>query len=145
MCMKFQTFWKKEWVSQPNHFRNYCFGKRLLLKRLEGLASEHHSVIKVLTGSKHRWKEQATTIILFPHEFHVNWIGKRLLYSDHKSSDCLLTRWLPMTSNLPQFAELSSTTSNATISKTEHFLRIFYSISEMCMKFQTFWKIEWVS
>ena len=30
--------------------------KRLLLKRLEGLASEHHSVINVLTGSKHRWK-----------------------------------------------------------------------------------------
>ena len=30
--------------------------KRLLLKRLEGFASEHHSVINVLTGSKHRWK-----------------------------------------------------------------------------------------
>ena len=32
------------------------FGKRMLLKRLEGLASEHDSVINVLTGSKHRWK-----------------------------------------------------------------------------------------
>ena len=99
MCIKPRTFWKKGWVSSPNYFRNYCFGQRLPLEPLEGLASEHHSVIKVLTGSKHRWKEQATTIILFPHEFHVNWIGKRLLYSDHKSSDCLLTRWLPMTSN----------------------------------------------
>ena len=27
----------------------------------------------------------------------VNWVGKRLLYSDHKSWDCLLTHWLPMT------------------------------------------------
>ena len=30
---KFTTFWKKGWVSSPNYFRNYCFGKRLLLKR----------------------------------------------------------------------------------------------------------------
>ena len=38
----------------------------LLLKRLEGLASEHDSVINVLTGSKHRWKSQGTIIIFFP-------------------------------------------------------------------------------
>ena len=57
----------------------------LLLKRLEGLASEHRSVINVLTGSKYRWKEQGTTINLFSHEFQVNWVGERLLYSDHKS------------------------------------------------------------
>ena len=56
MCMKFRTFWKKRWVSYPNYFRNYCFWKRLLLKRLEGLASEYHWVINVLMGSKHRWK-----------------------------------------------------------------------------------------
>ena len=43
----------------------------LLLKHLEGLASEHHSVINVLTGSKHRWKEQGITIIDFSHEFQV--------------------------------------------------------------------------
>ena len=60
-------------------------GKKLLLKRLEGLASEHHSVINVLSGSKHRWSQQGTTIILFPHEFLINWVGKTLLYSDHKS------------------------------------------------------------
>ena len=41
----------------------------MLLKRLEGLSSEHHSVINVLTGSKHRWKKQRTAIILFSHEF----------------------------------------------------------------------------
>ena len=55
------------------------------MKRLEGLASEHHSAINVLTGSKDRWKLQGTTIILFPHEFQVNWVEKRLLYSDQKS------------------------------------------------------------
>ena len=44
----------------------------LLLKRLEGLSSEHHSVINVLTGSKHRWKMQGITIIVFSHEFQVN-------------------------------------------------------------------------
>ena len=70
----------------------------LLLKRLEGLASEHHSVMNVLTGSKHRWKQQGITIILFANEFRVKSVGKGLLYPDHKSSDCLLTHWLPMTS-----------------------------------------------
>ena len=58
---------------------------RLLLKRLESLASEHHSDIKVLTGPKHRWKEQSTTFILFSNEFQVNWVGKSLIYSDLKS------------------------------------------------------------
>ena len=57
----------------------------LQLKRLEGLPSEHHSVINVLTGSKHRWKWQRTTIILFSHEFQVNWVGKSLIYSVLKS------------------------------------------------------------
>ena len=97
MCIKFRTFPKKGWMSSPKYFRNYCFLKSLLLKRLESLASEHHSVINVLTGSKHRWKEQGTTIILFPHEFQVNWVGKSLIYSDLKSSDCSLSHWLPMT------------------------------------------------
>ena len=55
------------------------------MERLEGLASEHHSVINLLTGSKHRWKYQGTTITLFSHEFEVNWVAKTLLYSDHKS------------------------------------------------------------
>ena len=56
MCIKFRTFWKKGWMSHHKYFGNYCFLKRLLLKRLESLASEHHSVINVLTSSKHRWK-----------------------------------------------------------------------------------------
>ena len=60
-------------------------GKKLLLKRLEGLASEHHSVINVLSGSKHRWRQQGTTIILFPNELVVDSVRKRLLYPDHKS------------------------------------------------------------
>ena len=82
MCMKFTTFLKKGWELEPKYFRKYCLGKRLLLKRLEGLASENHSVIYVLTGSKYRWKYQGTTIILFSDEFQVNWVEKRLLYSD---------------------------------------------------------------
>ena len=37
-------------------------------------------------------------MILFSHEFHVKSVGKRLLYCDHKSLDCLLTHWPRMTS-----------------------------------------------
>ena len=43
-----------------------------LLKRLKGLASEHHSVSNVLTGSRHCSNHHGTTIIVFFHEFEVN-------------------------------------------------------------------------
>ena len=85
MCMEFRTFWKKGCVSYPNYLRNYCFRKILLLKRLEGLPSEHHSVINLLTGFKHRWKMQRITNIVFSNEFSVNGVSKSLLYSDLKS------------------------------------------------------------
>ena len=52
--------------------------ERCLLKRVKGLASAHHSVIKVLTGSKHCWSQHGTTIFLFFHEFEINWVGKSL-------------------------------------------------------------------
>ena len=53
MCIKFKTFGKERRVSQPSYFENYCLRKKWLLKRLKGLASEHHSVVNVLPGSKH--------------------------------------------------------------------------------------------
>ena len=43
-----------------------------LLKCLKGLASEHHSVSNVLTGSRHCSNLHGTTIIVFFHEFEVN-------------------------------------------------------------------------
>ena len=52
----------------------------------------------MLTGSKHCWSQHGTTIFLFFHEFEINWVGKSLPESHRKSSYCLLTRWLPMTS-----------------------------------------------
>ena len=98
MCMKFRTFRKKRRVSLRNFYRNYCIRKRCLLKRLKGLASAHHSVINLLTGSKHYWSQHGTTNFLNFHEFEINWVGKSLPYSHRKSTYCLLTRLLPMTS-----------------------------------------------
>ena len=72
--------------------------KRCLLKRLKGCASPYHSIINVLTGSKHCWSQNGTTIFLFFREFEINWVGKSLPYSNLNSCYCLLTRWLPMTS-----------------------------------------------
>ena len=43
-----------------------------LLERLKGLASEHHSVNNVLTGSRHCSNQHDTTIIVLLHEFEVN-------------------------------------------------------------------------
>ena len=140
MCIKFTTFWKTGWVSWPNYFRNYCFRKILLPKRLEGLASEHHSVINVLTGSKHRWKMQGTTIILFSYEFHVKSVGKRsftVIINLKTVCQHIDRRWQVF---FPQYAEFSATTSNAFISKTQDFFLIFYCISEICIKFRTFAK-----
>ena len=84
-------------VSFSNYDRNYCIRKRCLLKRLKALASAHHSVINVLTGSKHYWSPHGTTIFLFFRKFEINWVGKSLSESHLKSSYCLLTRWLPRT------------------------------------------------
>ena len=50
-----QNIRKKRWVSYPNFFRNYWFRQNCLLKRLKCDPSEDHSVINVLTGSKHYW------------------------------------------------------------------------------------------
>ena len=55
------------------------------MKRLEGLPSEHHLEINVLTGSKNGWKMPGTTIILFSHEFQVSWVRKTFFSSDLKS------------------------------------------------------------
>ena len=65
MCMKFRIFWKNRRVSQPNYYWNYCIRKICLLKRLKGLTSAHHSLIYVLTCSKHCWSQHGTTIFLF--------------------------------------------------------------------------------
>ena len=80
-----EHFRKKKWVSYPNYFRNYWCWKTWLLKRLKGLASEHHSLMNVLTGSKHCWNQHGTTIIFFCRQFKVNWVGKSHLQSDMKS------------------------------------------------------------
>ena len=57
----------------------------MLLKRLKDLASEHHSLMNVLTGSKHYWKQHGTTITLFSRQIGVNWVIKKHLQSDVKS------------------------------------------------------------
>ena len=78
MCMKFGTFRKKRRVSWPNYYRNYWIRRRCLLKCLKGLASALHSVINVLTGSKHCWSYHGATIFLFFNEFEINWVENTL-------------------------------------------------------------------
>ena len=73
---KLEHFQKKRWVSWPNYFPNYWSWKTWLLKRLKGLAFEHNSLMNVLTGSKHCWNPQGTTITLFSRQSEVNWVRK---------------------------------------------------------------------
>ena len=89
---------KKWWVSFPHYFRNCWIRKKWLLKGLKGLASEHHSLINVLTSSKHCSNQHGITINLLSREFEVNRVEKNLLYSYLKSWDSLLAYWLPITS-----------------------------------------------
>ena len=77
MCRKCTTFWKKRWVSYPHYFRNLWIRMRGLLKCLNGLASEHHSVINVLMGSKHCSNHNGTTINLLSLLLELNWVGKK--------------------------------------------------------------------
>ena len=143
--MKFKTFPKKRRVSWPNYYWNYCVGNRYLLKRLKGLSSGHHSVINGLTASKQCWSQHGTTIFLFFHEFLINWVGKSLPSSHLKSSECLLTRWLPMTNIPVAIWRFSGNTFERLYLKKERLFLIFYCISEMCMKLRTFRKTKRVS
>ena len=140
MCMKLRTFWKKRRVSQPHYYQNYCIRKRCLLKRLKGLASAHHLVINKLTGSKHCWSLRGTTIFLFFHEFEINWVGKCLPSSHLKSSDCLLTRWLPMSSIPVAICRFSDNNFKRFYLKKQRLFLIFYCTSQMCMKLRKFWE-----
>ena len=70
---RFEHSEKKRRVSSPNYYRNYSIRKRCLLKRLKGVASAHHSIINVSTGSKHCSSSQRH------HYFHIfPWIRDKL-------------------------------------------------------------------
>ena len=52
-ALNLKQFEKKDEYPNLVIFQSYRLGKRWLLKRLKGLASENHSMLNVLTGSKH--------------------------------------------------------------------------------------------
>ena len=54
-----------------NYYPNYLFRQSWLLKRLKGLATEHYSLINLLTGSKDFPNQHDTTVILFFNEFGI--------------------------------------------------------------------------
>ena len=141
MCMKSTTFWKTRSVSQFNYCRYYCIRKRCLVKRLKGLASADHLVINVLIGSKHCWSHHGTTIFLFFHNFHINWIGKSLPLSHLKCSECLLTRWLPMTSIPVAICRFSDKNFKRLYLKKErlfvNFWLCFWIVDEICNVLKT--------
>ena len=85
MCMKFRAFWKKFGCPSLIISEIIDAERRDYLKDLKGLASEHHSLMTVLTGSKHCWNQHGTTITLFCRQFGVNWVIKTYLQSDLKS------------------------------------------------------------
>ena len=60
---------QKKRISWRNYFRSYWRWKTCLLIPLEGLASEQHSLMNVLTGSKHCWNQHGTNIPLFSRQF----------------------------------------------------------------------------
>ena len=96
-------------------------------------------------GWKDCWSQHGTTIFRFFHEFEINWVGNSLPQSHLESSDCLLTRWLRWQVFPSQYGDFLTTTWNDFISKRKSLLWIFYCISEMCMKFRTFWKERRIS
>ena len=87
-CGFFIAFLKCAWnLEHPEKVEQYpslfiteiiASERDVYLKRLKGLASVHHSVINVLTGSKHCWSQNGITIFLFFHDFEINWVGKSL-------------------------------------------------------------------
>ena len=80
--------WNLEHLRKKNEYPSLIISKIIhaeRLKRLKGLASKHHSLMNVLTRSKHCWNQHGTTITLFSRPFEENWAVKSHLQSDMKS------------------------------------------------------------
>ena len=121
MCRKFRAF-------SPTYFRSDWCWKTWLLNCLKGLASEDHSLMNVLTGSKHCWNQHGTPSVWY----EILRLFVNALTFDDKYS-------IGNMQNLPQLFQVPLS------HKTKDFLSIFYCISEMCIKFRAFPKKRWVS
>ena len=77
--------WNLEHFQRTDEYRSLFLSeiidaeRRGYLNLQKGLSSEHHSVMNVLTGSKHCWNQHGIAINLFSRQFDVNWVGKILL------------------------------------------------------------------
>ena len=146
MCMKFRTFWKKRRVSEPNYYRNYCIRKRCLLKPLKALASADHWVINGLTGSKHCWSQQGITIFNFFHESEINWVEKKSALVTSEIIRLFVNTLTPDEKYSHRYMQTFWQQVQTPLSQKERdFFKIFYWISEICMKFRTFRKKRRVS
>ena len=74
--------------------------KRWWDKCLKIPVSENPSTSNMVNGAKHHWRLPHSTFIIFIDYCQRNWVRESLFYWYDKSWDCLLTHWLPMTSNL---------------------------------------------
>ena len=69
-------------------------------KCLKSPVSEHPSTSNLVNVRKHCWNLHHRPSIKFIDHCQIKWVGKSLSYWHPKSSDCLLTHWLPMKSIL---------------------------------------------
>ena len=67
--MNFWKFWKKK---DERHFQYSWLEKTRLLKCLKGLFREQISAVNVLTGTKHSWNLDESTLILLTDESGMN-------------------------------------------------------------------------
>ena len=79
-------------------FWTYEPRKTVLDKCLKGRVSDDRSTSNMVNGSKHCWNLKNKTFTIFIDHCEDNWGLKSLPEWYAKSYDCLLTRWLPVTS-----------------------------------------------
>ena len=140
MCMKFKIFWKKRMS-----FLAYLFPKLLFPKEV-ATETSRRSWFRTPFGNESVNGFQTPLKVARQHIYPFPpWISGKLSWKKTALSEKELEKDCRWQVFLPQYAEFSSTTSNAFIWKTEDFFWIFYCISEMRIKFRTFWKKGWVS
>ena len=91
---------------------------------------------------KHCWNLHHSTFIRFIDHCQVNWVGKRLSYRHAESLVCLQKHWMSMKSILFLIETIERYQLRCNYFENKNIF-LYCCISEIKMKFWTFWEKRW--
>ena len=109
-------------------------------KCITGLVFENPLAMNVLPSVKNLWNLQKSTFMQLFHHSESNWAKRSYFQLDLRFKNCLITRWLPTTSILVVIERIYRYQFKSNYLKKINFLRYFYLIFRIDIKFWMFWR-----